>query len=75
MDAAKPTYTVLHKQSSGCYSLSITSNPDEEWREVRPTGPVQKWVPCHILFSLGGHSFFFFLTSIAALWLPSWLWI
>ncbi|XP_040836492.1 sentrin-specific protease 7 isoform X2 [Ochotona curzoniae] len=44
MDAAKPTYTVLHKQSSGCYSLSITSNPDEEWREVRPTGPVQKLI-------------------------------
>ncbi|XP_058517796.1 sentrin-specific protease 7 isoform X1 [Ochotona princeps] len=44
VDAGKPTYTVLHKQSSGCYSLSITSNPDEEWREVRPTGPVQKLI-------------------------------
>ncbi|KAM5275190.1 sentrin-specific protease 7 isoform 4-T4 [Hipposideros larvatus] len=49
-DTAKPTYTFLHKQSSGCYSLSITSNPDEEWREVRHTGPVQKYVLCHILF-------------------------
>lgn len=44
MDRAKPTYTFLQKQSSGCYSLSITSNPDEEWREVRHTGPVQKYV-------------------------------
>ncbi|KAM9636156.1 sentrin-specific protease 7 isoform 3-T3 [Trichechus inunguis] len=44
VDAAKPTYTFLQKQSSGCYSLSITSNPDEEWREVRHTGPVQKLI-------------------------------
>ncbi|XP_007984166.3 sentrin-specific protease 7 isoform X4 [Chlorocebus sabaeus] len=43
-DAAKPTYTFLQKQSSGCYSLSITSNPDEEWQEVRHTGPVQKLI-------------------------------
>ncbi|XP_003821969.2 sentrin-specific protease 7 isoform X2 [Pan paniscus] len=43
-DAAKPTYTFLQKQSSGCYSLSITSNPDEEWREVRHTGLVQKLI-------------------------------
>ncbi|XP_051006015.1 sentrin-specific protease 7 [Acomys russatus] len=43
-DATKPTYTFLQKQSSGCYSLSITSSPDEEWREVRPTGPVQKLI-------------------------------
>ncbi|XP_032707957.1 sentrin-specific protease 7 isoform X2 [Lontra canadensis] len=43
-DRAKPTYTFLQKQSSGCYSLSITSNPDEEWREVRHTGPVQKLI-------------------------------
>ncbi|XP_054556627.1 sentrin-specific protease 7 [Talpa occidentalis] len=44
IDTAKPTYTFLQKQSSGCYSLSITSNPDEEWREVRYTGPVQKLI-------------------------------
>ncbi|KAK2507972.1 hypothetical protein MC885_014696, partial [Smutsia gigantea] len=43
-DTTKPTYTFLQKQSSGCYSLSITSNPDEEWREVRHTGPVQKLI-------------------------------
>nr|XP_012635135.1 sentrin-specific protease 7 isoform X5 [Microcebus murinus] len=43
-DAAKPTYTFLQKQSSGCYSFSITSNSDEEWREVRHTGPVQKLI-------------------------------
>ncbi|XP_032979863.1 sentrin-specific protease 7 isoform X4 [Rhinolophus ferrumequinum] len=43
-DTAKPNYTFLQKQSSGCYSLSITSNPDEEWREVRHTGPVQKLI-------------------------------
>uniref|UniRef100_A0A8C0TRE4 SUMO specific peptidase 7 n=1 Tax=Canis lupus familiaris TaxID=9615 RepID=A0A8C0TRE4_CANLF len=43
-EIAKPTYTFLQKQSSGCYSLSITSNPDEEWREVRHTGPVQKLI-------------------------------
>ncbi|XP_028359587.1 sentrin-specific protease 7 isoform X9 [Phyllostomus discolor] len=44
IDTAKPNYTFLQKQSSGCYSLSITSNPDEEWREVRHTGPVQKLI-------------------------------
>ncbi|KAL1787857.1 sentrin-specific protease 7 isoform X2 [Sigmodon hispidus] len=43
-DAVKPTYTFLQKQSSGCYSLSITSSPDEEWQEVRHTGPVQKLI-------------------------------
>ncbi|XP_057620375.1 sentrin-specific protease 7 isoform X2 [Chionomys nivalis] len=43
-DVVKPTYTLLQKQSGGCYSLSITSNPDEEWREVRHTGPVQKLI-------------------------------
>uniref|UniRef100_A0A8C5LAG7 SUMO1/sentrin specific peptidase 7 n=1 Tax=Jaculus jaculus TaxID=51337 RepID=A0A8C5LAG7_JACJA len=43
-NAVKPTYTFLQKQTSGCYSLSITSNPDEEWREVRHTGPVQKLI-------------------------------
>ncbi|XP_066203854.1 sentrin-specific protease 7 isoform X4 [Saccopteryx leptura] len=41
IDAAKPTYTFLQKQSSGCYSLSITSNPDEEWQEVRHSGPIK----------------------------------
>ena len=54
-DTAKPTYTLLQKQSSGCYSLSITSNPDEEWREVRHTGPVQKYVLFRILCVIGGH--------------------
>ncbi|XP_006868679.1 PREDICTED: sentrin-specific protease 7-like isoform X1 [Chrysochloris asiatica] len=44
VNAAKPTYTFLQKQTSGCFSLSITSNPDEEWREVRHTGPVQKLI-------------------------------
>uniref|UniRef100_A0A8C8TE48 SUMO1/sentrin specific peptidase 7 n=1 Tax=Peromyscus maniculatus bairdii TaxID=230844 RepID=A0A8C8TE48_PERMB len=43
-ETIKPTYTFLQKQSSGCYSLSITSSPDEEWREVRHTGPVQKYL-------------------------------
>ncbi|XP_029326225.1 sentrin-specific protease 7 isoform X5 [Mus caroli] len=43
-DTIKPTYTFLHKQSSGCYSLSITSSPEEEWQEVRNTGPVQKLI-------------------------------
>ncbi|CAH6792415.1 sentrin-specific protease 7 [Phodopus roborovskii] len=43
-DAIKPTYTLLQKQSSGCYSLSITSSPDEEWQEVRHTRPVQKLI-------------------------------
>ncbi|XP_055965207.1 sentrin-specific protease 7 isoform X3 [Sorex fumeus] len=41
---SKPTYTFLQRQSSGCYSLSIMSNPDEEWQEVRHTGPVQKLI-------------------------------
>nr|KAF6476126.1 SUMO specific peptidase 7 [Rousettus aegyptiacus] len=53
IDTAKPNYTFLQKQTSGCYSLSITTNPDEEWREVRHTGPVQKYVLCRILFVRG----------------------
>ncbi|XP_075398720.1 sentrin-specific protease 7 isoform X3 [Tenrec ecaudatus] len=43
-NTATPTYTLMQKQSSGCYSLSITSNAEEEWREVKHTGPVQKLI-------------------------------
>ncbi|XP_072470250.1 sentrin-specific protease 7 isoform X2 [Notamacropus eugenii] len=41
----KPSYTLLQKRGSGCYSLSITSNPDDnEWKEVKNTGPIKKLI-------------------------------
>ncbi|XP_074070458.1 sentrin-specific protease 7 isoform X3 [Macrotis lagotis] len=41
----KPSYTLLQKTVSGCYSLSITSNPDDnEWKEVKNTGPIKKLI-------------------------------
>ena len=40
----KPNYTVLQKQSNGQYSFSISSTKHSEWKELRETGPVQKYV-------------------------------
>ncbi|XP_043847940.1 sentrin-specific protease 7 isoform X2 [Dromiciops gliroides] len=41
----KPSYTLLQKRGSGCYSFSITSNPDDnEWKEVKNTGPIKKLI-------------------------------
>ncbi|XP_044526058.1 sentrin-specific protease 7 [Gracilinanus agilis] len=44
-NVTKPSYTLLQKRGSGCYSLSITSNPDDnEWKEVKNTGPIKKLI-------------------------------
>nr|XP_005009752.4 sentrin-specific protease 7 isoform X5 [Anas platyrhynchos] len=37
---ARPSYALANKQSSGCYSISLSSAPNEEWEEVRETGAV-----------------------------------
>ncbi|XP_039770407.1 sentrin-specific protease 7 isoform X2 [Ornithorhynchus anatinus] len=43
--ATKPNYTLLQKQHSGLYSLSMTSkSDDDEWIEVKNTGPIQKLI-------------------------------
>ncbi|XP_038622078.1 sentrin-specific protease 7 [Tachyglossus aculeatus] len=45
-NATKPNYTLLQKQRSGFYSLSMTakSDDDDEWIEVKKTGPIQKLI-------------------------------
>jgi len=41
---ARPSYALANKQSSGCYSISLSSALNEEWKEVRETGAVKKYV-------------------------------
>ncbi|XP_067402262.1 sentrin-specific protease 7 isoform X2 [Emydura macquarii macquarii] len=40
----KPNYTLLQKQNSGCYSISLSSKSDDEWKEIRETGPFQNLI-------------------------------
>ncbi|NWQ78511.1 SENP7 protease, partial [Columbina picui] len=41
---ARPSYTLTNKQSSGCYSISLSSALNEEWKEVRETGAVKNLI-------------------------------
>ncbi|OXB61560.1 hypothetical protein ASZ78_010417 [Callipepla squamata] len=41
---AKPSYTLANKQNSGCYSISLSSAPSEEWREVGESGAVKNLI-------------------------------
>uniref|UniRef100_A0A8C8VF68 Sentrin-specific protease 7 n=1 Tax=Pelusios castaneus TaxID=367368 RepID=A0A8C8VF68_9SAUR len=40
----KHSYTLLQKQISGCYSFSMSSKSEDEWKEIRETGPVQNLI-------------------------------
>ncbi|XP_029434962.1 sentrin-specific protease 7 isoform X2 [Rhinatrema bivittatum] len=40
----KPNYTLVHKHSVDCYSVTISPKPDEAWSEVRSPGPGQKLI-------------------------------
>ncbi|NXI38856.1 SENP7 protease, partial [Galbula dea] len=41
---AKPSYVLANKQKSGCYSVSVFSALNEEWKEVRETGTVKNLI-------------------------------
>ncbi|XP_069641715.1 sentrin-specific protease 7 isoform X3 [Haliaeetus albicilla] len=41
---ARPSYTLANKQNSGCYSISLSSVLNEEWKEVRETGAVKNLI-------------------------------
>ncbi|XP_068921423.1 sentrin-specific protease 7 isoform X3 [Petaurus breviceps papuanus] len=44
-NTTKPSYTLLQKTGSDCFSISITPNPDDnEWKEVKNTGPIKKLI-------------------------------
>ncbi|XP_010177272.1 PREDICTED: sentrin-specific protease 7 [Mesitornis unicolor] len=41
---ARPSYALANKQNSGCYSISLSSALNEEWKEVRETGTVKNLI-------------------------------
>ncbi|XP_038230165.1 sentrin-specific protease 7 isoform X3 [Dermochelys coriacea] len=43
-NVTKPSYALLQKQNGGCYSISLSSKSDDEWKEIRETGPVQNLI-------------------------------
>nr|XP_032660397.1 sentrin-specific protease 7 isoform X5 [Chelonoidis abingdonii] len=43
-NVTKPSYALLHKQNGGCYSIALSSKSDDEWKEIRETGPVQNLI-------------------------------
>ncbi|XP_075623006.1 sentrin-specific protease 7 isoform X2 [Balearica regulorum gibbericeps] len=40
----RPSYALANKQNSGCYSISLSSALNEEWKEVRETGSVKNLI-------------------------------
>ncbi|KAM9170207.1 sentrin-specific protease 7 isoform 7-T8 [Pangshura tecta] len=43
-NVTKPSYALLQKQNGGCYSIALSSKSDDEWKEIRETGPVQNLI-------------------------------
>ncbi|NWI31966.1 SENP7 protease, partial [Sula dactylatra] len=41
---ARPSYALANTQNSGCYSISLSSALNEEWKEVRETGAVKNLI-------------------------------
>ncbi|XP_031468855.1 sentrin-specific protease 7 isoform X4 [Phasianus colchicus] len=41
---ARPSYALANKQNSGCYSISLSSALDEEWKEVGESGAVKNLI-------------------------------
>ncbi|NWX97509.1 SENP7 protease, partial [Nothoprocta ornata] len=41
---ARPSYALSNKQNSGCYSISLSSALNEEWKEVREAGAVKNLI-------------------------------
>ncbi|NXY43654.1 SENP7 protease, partial [Ceuthmochares aereus] len=40
----RPSYALANKQNSGCYSISLSSALNEEWKEVGETGAVKNLI-------------------------------
>ncbi|NXG71748.1 SENP7 protease, partial [Baryphthengus martii] len=40
----RPSYALANTQNSGCYSISLSSALNEEWKEVRETGTVKNLI-------------------------------
>ncbi|XP_026514789.1 sentrin-specific protease 7 isoform X5 [Terrapene carolina triunguis] len=43
-NVTKPSYALLQKQNGGCYSIALSCKSDDEWKEIRETGPVQNLI-------------------------------
>ncbi|XP_055657369.1 sentrin-specific protease 7 isoform X1 [Falco peregrinus] len=43
-EVARPSYALASKQSGGCYSISLSSALNEEWKEVREAGAVKNLI-------------------------------
>ncbi|NWR89784.1 SENP7 protease, partial [Furnarius figulus] len=44
LKVVRPSYALANKQYSGCYSISLSSALNEEWKEVRETGAVKNLI-------------------------------
>ncbi|NWU74032.1 SENP7 protease, partial [Onychorhynchus coronatus] len=44
LKVVRPSYALANKQNSGCYSISLSSALNEEWKEVRETGTVKNLI-------------------------------
>ncbi|XP_006130775.2 sentrin-specific protease 7 isoform X1 [Pelodiscus sinensis] len=44
VNVTRPSYALLQKQNRGSYSISLSSKSDDEWKEIKETGPVQNLI-------------------------------
>ncbi|NWI92692.1 SENP7 protease, partial [Pitta sordida] len=44
LKVVRPSYALANKQNSGCYSISLSSALNDEWKEVRETGAVKNLI-------------------------------
>ncbi|NWR30471.1 SENP7 protease, partial [Tachuris rubrigastra] len=44
LKVVRPSYALANKQNSGCYSISLSSALNEEWKEVKETGVVKNLI-------------------------------
>ncbi|XP_027750562.1 sentrin-specific protease 7 isoform X3 [Empidonax traillii] len=44
LKVVRPSYALANKQNCGCYSISLSSALNEEWKEVRETGTVKNLI-------------------------------
>ncbi|NXF08631.1 SENP7 protease, partial [Smithornis capensis] len=44
LKVVRPSYALANKQKRGCYSISLSSALNEEWKEVRETGAVKNLI-------------------------------
>ncbi|XP_050188967.1 sentrin-specific protease 7 isoform X4 [Myiozetetes cayanensis] len=44
LKVVRPSYALASKQNCGCYSISLSSTLNEEWKEVRETGALKNLI-------------------------------